>query len=134
MLKFILASVATAKTRLYIMSGQSNMWLLEPERQFIPLMEEAFPGDEVLVAHWAYPASEIRHWVADYPENDFDWSTTMGGDYTPGLYYDQLMQVVSETRGDKEIDFYGFAWMQGESDAELGLQNYYSDALTSLIG
>ena len=67
-------------TRLVIVAGQVDEWNIQ--RTFVPLLEEAQKqsDDLVIVERWNH-ASEIRHWVSDYPTVDREW------DYQAGDYY-----------------------------------------------
>ena len=46
---FLATATASAATRLFILSGQSNMAALDPEVSFIPTLKAAFPADDLIV-------------------------------------------------------------------------------------
>jgi hypothetical protein len=106
-----------APVRLFILSGQSNMTRLKPESSFIPALEAAFPGDEILVVKAAFDGTPIRVWCKD-------WKAPEGWQALPdekkeswGLAYDILMGEVRARRQARRPATATFVWMQGEADA-----------------
>lgn len=122
---------AEGKTRLFILSGQSNMAGLRPEVSFTPTVTKAFAGDEILVVKSAQGGQPIRRWFTEWkaPEGA---KIKIAGKH--GDLYDVLMkQVASATKG-KPIDSVVFVWMQGERDARENLDAVYEASLRGLIG
>ncbi|HPO90697.1 MAG TPA: sialate O-acetylesterase [Victivallales bacterium] len=119
--------------RLFILSGQSNMAALDHKQYFIPLIEKAFPDDELIFVKDAQSGQPIRRWVKNWKPTA-DWQPKRTYD-KPGHndLYERLMNTVKETVKDKKIDSVSFIWMQGEADAKQGQAENYGDALRELI-
>lgn len=129
----IVTSVAVrAETRLFILSGQSNMAAIDPAEVFTPTVEAAFPDDEVVVVKHAINGQLIRKWVKD-------WTPPQGqqakGGGKNGKIYDDLMAMVDETMQDKPTPTsVVFVWMQGEADGNHeGYGELYPAALSGLL-
>jgi hypothetical protein len=125
------AEAAEKKVRLFVLSGQSNMAGLDPKVSFTPAVDKEFAGDDVIVVKHAIGGQPIRRWYKK-------WSLPAGateskGSVANGDLYDQLMQAVAKSLGDKKPDSVAFVWMQGERDAKAGWQAAYYEALRGTI-
>lgn len=120
---------ASAAERLFILSGQSNMALLDPEVSFTPAIKKAFPDDTIIVVKEAINGQPIRKWYRD-------WAPASGPAEHPGqngAIYKRLMAKVDEALKDKPApDSVTFVWMQGEADAKEG-GDVYEQSLKGLI-
>lgn len=131
----MVSSVSAAepsKTRLFILSGQSNMAGLNPDVSFTPALKKAYPNDELIVVKSAQGGQPIRRWYRDWkpPEGV---AAPKPGVTKPGDLYDQLLEKVRAATKGKTIDTVCFVWMQGERDAKEGLSVVYADSLRGLI-
>jgi hypothetical protein len=125
------AAEPAGKTRLFILSGQSNMKHLDPEVSFTPRIKAAFPNDEILVVKVAQSGQPIRRWYRDWvPATGELPKGTIVGDI-----YATLMKKVDETlQGKPTLDTVTFVWMQGEADtATDDMSKVYEDSLRGLI-
>jgi hypothetical protein len=133
----LLALVATSsqgsgpgKTRLFILSGQSNMAGLNPDLSFTPALKKAFPDDEVIIVKSAQGGQPIRRWYKN-------WKAPADAQVKPGEkngdLYDVLMTKVQAAIAGKKIDSVTFVWMQGEADAKRGMASVYEESLHGLI-
>lgn len=124
-----LSSQAEEKIHLFVLSGQSNMYLMKPKDSFIPAVEKALGKEHVIVASNAKRGAAIRNWDKDYP-----WPESRGipqGRKKPGReektreefmanfgnLYDKLMESIKANTEGKKYDTVTFVWMQGESDS-----------------
>jgi len=121
------ASAADGK-HLFILSGQSNMWALNPDLSFTPTVQKEFGADNVIVVKKAWGGCPISQWYKQWKPNP-NAAVAKGN----GKYYDLLMVDVNEAIKGKKIDTVTFVWMQGEFDANRGRHNAYEDSLTGLI-
>ncbi|QGJ70374.1 Hypothetical protein PBC10988_20690 [Planctomycetales bacterium 10988] len=92
------AAKPSAKTRLFLLSGQSNMARLDPDISFTPTLRRAFPDDELIVVKVAFGGRPIARWVPR------------------GMIYKQLLAKTKKAIAGKEMDTITFVWMQGERD------------------
>lgn len=106
-----LQAESAGKTRLFVLSGQSNMKHVDPEVSFTPSLKKAFPNDEILVVKVAHSGEPIRRWYRDWkPESGEVAKGTLVGDI-----YDKLIKQVEETlRGRPAPESVTFVWMQGK--------------------
>jgi hypothetical protein len=113
---------------LFILSGQSNMARLDPEKSFTPAVTRALAGDEVLVVKDAQGGEPIRRWYKK-------WKDAQGNAHEKtGDLYDRLMTKVTAAVGDKTPDTVTFVWMQGERDAfDKHHSEVYAAALKGLV-
>jgi hypothetical protein len=122
------AEVST--TRLFIMSGQSNMVRTNPENTFRPALEAAYPGDEIIIVKYASNGQPIRRWLAD-------WEPPLGITYNRrvplGDLYVNMMNAVNRAIVGKTLGSVTFLWMQGESDALQRLSATYQRNLARLV-
>jgi Arylsulfatase A and related enzymes len=86
------------KSRLFLLSGQSNMANMDPEISFVPTLREAFPDDELIIVKVAYGGRSISRWVPR------------------GNIYKELIEKAKSAIADKKIESISFIWMQGEKD------------------
>lgn len=121
------------QTRLFILSGQSNMEGLDPEEAFTPALRKAFPADEIIVAKHAQSGQPIRRWYAD-------WKSASGEDPQvrkgqKGDLYDKLLvEVKKALEGKPRPETVVFVWMQGEADTHVAdMADVYKDTLKAVI-
>ena len=113
---------------LFILSGQSNMAMLNPAISFTPAVEAAFGKDNVIVVKDAQNGQQISRWYKK-------WKSPEGvGPADNGDLYDRLMGKVNEVIRGKQLATVTFIWMQGETDAmKKGYANVYADSLKGLL-
>jgi len=120
------------KSRLFILSGQSNMVGLKEKLSFIPAIEKAFPGDEIVVVKSSQGGQPIRRWYKKWkPPQGVPADTRK-----PGDLYDRLMKALTQRVGEKSYDSFDsvtFVWMQGERDAKTNLSAVYAASMAGLI-
>ena len=87
-----LCAAEACKTRLFVVSEQSNMVYLNPDASFTPAVKQAFPNDEVIVVRSAEGGTPIRRWWKEWkdPQN-------AGTPPAPGDLYDVLMTRVKKS-------------------------------------
>jgi hypothetical protein len=127
------SAAAPAKTRLFILSGQSNMAGLNPDVSFTPALKQAFADDEVIVVKSAQGGQPIRPWYKAWTAPQNAKVPPSKTTQQPGDLYDALMARVKPAIEGKAVDTIAFVWMQGERDAKEGLSAVYADALRGLI-
>ena len=129
------------RTRLFILSGQSNMVHFDPAPTFEPALRKAFPGDQIIVVKDAHVGQPIMKWYKKFkppkgwvPSNK---KPTDGGAADlkgpPGKLYDTLMVKVKAATDNKQIDSITFVWMQGARDVFEGFSSIYEANLLGLI-
>lgn len=102
---------------LFILAGQSNMSMLNPDDRFIPTLAEEFGAENIIVVKDGYAGARIQRWYKQ-------WKTPLGESYQDsGDIYDRLINKVREATQDQTIATITFVWMQGESD---GVSEYYA--------
>ena len=111
---------------LFILSGQSNMALLDPEESFNPIIEDAFGKENVIVVKHTLGGRPIREWFREWKPPHGDQPKTQ-----PHLY-DSLMNKVFTEIENKQIATITFIWMQGERDAREKLGGVYKKSLIGL--
>ena len=126
------AAEPAGKTRLFILSGQSNMKHLIPEESFTPAIKAAFPSDDIIVVKLAHSGQPIRRWYRD-------WAPKSGeipkGTPVADIYEKLLQEVNNALQGKPKPDSVTFAWMQGEADTHVeDTYAVYEDSLRGLIG
>jgi hypothetical protein len=118
----VIAQTPAAKqSRLFILSGQSNMANLDPATVFNPTVTKAFPDDDVIVIKDAVPGKPIERWLKESKK-------AKSGDL-----YDQLMRKLLPAIEGKHIKTVVLVWMQGETDGQNNLGSVYPDKLHALI-
>lgn len=124
------------KKHLFILSGQSNMVLLDEKETFIPVLEKKFGKNMILVVKDARGGEPIRKWYKKWneksKENDNLNPINEYRKDSIGNLYDRLITKVKKTTIDKKIESISFIWMQGERDARENLAQYYEKALFGL--
>ncbi len=130
-------SCSAAETHLFILSGQSNMARLKPERDFLPEAKALLPGAEVLYVKAAFSGKPIRNWLAEWDAladaKGLDAKAIRAEDKVKGTpYYDRIMTAVKPLLARKPASI-SFLWMQGESDAKRGTEGVYEEALKQLV-
>jgi hypothetical protein len=121
------------KTRLFILSGQSNMVGLNPDLSFTPAVKKAFPDDEVIVVKSAQGGQPIRRWYKNWKAPADVRVKLRPGEKGNGDLYGVLLSKVHEAIAGKKIDTVTFIWMQGEADAKAGLAAVYEASLRGLL-
>ena len=116
------------KVHLFILSGQSNMVFLNPNRSFTPSVTKAFSGDEIIVVKSALAHQPISRW---YKKRKL--SKGEEGKNICNLY-DRLMTKVKVAINGKTPSTITFVWMQGEADAQEKSGDVYAANLKGLIG
>jgi hypothetical protein len=127
-----ITSAAEGK-HLFILSGQSNMKMLDPKVSFTPAVEEAFGADSVIVKKVAQGGVPIRRWYKKWvPAPD---RTVEDGNITKayGDLYDRLMKQVRAAIKDQKLASVTFVWMQGERDAYELHGEVYAQSFRGLI-
>ena len=112
---------------LFILSGQSNMKGLQPERSFTPAVEYELGKDNVIVIIDAESAQPIRRWYKK-------WKPKEGNEpKATGSLYDRLLTKVNKAIKDKKVQTVTFVWMQGEEDAREQHGEVYAASLKGLL-
>ena len=117
----------TNKKHLFILSGQSNMELLNPYESFIPKLEEKIGQNKIIVIKDAKGGHPIRRWYKKWNEKNFKKTNDSIGDL-----YNRLITKVKKTIVNEKIESISFIWMQGERDAREKLAQYYQQSLIGL--
>lgn len=124
------ANAAEKEKHLFILSGQSNMALLDPNISFVPTLETNFGKDNIIVVKSAKGSQPIRRWYKKWKPGQSDQHEATG-DF--GDLYDVLMKkVVKALKGEKPATV-TFVWMQGERDARERHGDVYAASLKGLI-
>ena len=119
------------KTRLFILSGQSNMAGLDEKSTFLPAIVKAFPKDKIIIVKDSQSGQPICKWYKEWkPVGEFK---TAGWRLGQNKLYVRLMESVNKSIADKNIDSVAFVWMQGEADAKKGQSTNYKESLLGLI-
>ena len=133
---FISSCSENKKKYLFILSGQSNMVLLNEKETFIPSLEEKFGKNMILVVKDAKEGKPIRRWYKKWneksKENDNLNPINEYGKDSLGDLYKKLITKVKKTIVNKKIKSISFIWMQGERDARENLAQYYEKSLFGL--
>jgi len=97
--------------RLFILSGQSNMALLDERHNFIPALQQAFPNDEIVVVKNSKGGQPIREWI----------------------FVESGKEPVTNSLYGREFTSACLVWYQGGADAKRKTQNTYEVHLKGLI-
>ena len=124
-------TVLADERHLFILSGQSNMQGLKPERAFLPELEKLLPGADIQHVKFAKGGQPIRKWVKNWDEIAEGEGLKALGD--PGAFYDQTLALAQANIAKGKPDSITFLWMQGERDAKTGLAAAYEESLKTLI-
>ena len=112
---------------LFILSGQSNMKGLQPDKSFIPAVETEFGKDNVIFVLDAESAQPSRRWYKM-------WKPKEGCEiYETGDLYDRLLMKVKAATINLKIQTVTFVWMQGEQDAKEKHGEVYAESLRGLF-
>ena len=112
---------------LLLLSGQSNMANLDPDRVFTPEIKKHFGAENVVVVKVAQKGQPIRRWFKG-------WKVT--GDQNPGEIgdiYERLMKEAKAAMSGKSAKSVTLVWMQGERDAKEHLSEHYEEAFRGLL-
>lgn len=115
------------KTRLFILSGQSNMARLDPKLSFTPTLKNAFPNDQIVIIKDAMGGQAIRRWYKKSVPERGESSASIG------TLYDRLLLKVKAVVAKNHFDSVVFVWMQGERDAVEHHGDQYALQLRGLI-
>ena len=133
---FISSCTENKKKHLFILSGQSNMVLLDEKETFIPILEKKFGKNMILVVKDAKGGEPIRRWYKKWNEKSKeDDNLNPINEYRKdsiGNMYDKLITKVEKITIGKKIESITFIWMQGERDARENLAQYYEKSLFGL--
>ncbi len=116
---------------LFILSGQSNMAGLKPERAFLPELKRLLPDDEIVHVKFARGGQPIRKWVKTWDE--IAAKSKLPAKKDPGAFYDQTLKAAQAAMDGKKPDSITFFWMQGERDAKEKLSAAYEASMKTLI-
>jgi|GEM_PF-252432 len=120
-------SAAEKGKHLFILSGQSNMVLVNPSTSFTPAVKTAFGEDGVIVVKDAKGSQAIRRWYKEWKPAD---GIQPEGN---GDLYDRLMAKVTTAIEGETIQSVTFVWMQGERDAKEKHGDVYAASLKGLV-
>ncbi len=123
----ISSNVHAKNTRLFILSGQSNMVGLNPDLSFTPMLQHAFPHDDIIVIKDAENGQPIRCWYKQAPPQPEQHILPVG------FLYKRLISKVKASLSNKQPQTIAFIWMQGERDAIEHHGNRYGGDLEGLI-
>ena len=133
---FISSCSENKKKHLFILSGQSNMELLDEKETFIPILEKKFGKNMILVVKDARGGEPIRRWYKKWNDKSKeDDNLNLVNKYRKdsiGNMYDKLITKVKKITIGKKIESITFIWMQGERDARENLAQYYEKSLFGL--
>lgn len=132
---------------LFILSGQSNMALLNPNHSFTPAVQAEFGKDHVIVVKDALGGQPIRRWykkwpgtlpnvqdeVVNKPKKRKKGKRKVVAPKEYGDLYDRLMVKVNQALAGARPDTVTFIWMQGEKDASQKNDHIYKESLLGLI-
>ena len=125
---------------LFILSGQSNMYHMDPKISFTPAVTKALGEANVTVVKNAKRGAPIRAW-----DKDYKWPADRPeptGRKRPGKkeqkkeygwLYDKLMESLKKHTAGKTYDTITFVWMQGETDGGQQLADRYTDSFKRLV-
>ncbi|MDC0298635.1 sialate O-acetylesterase [bacterium] len=116
---------------LFILSGQSNMAALKPEKSFLPELKKLLPGDEIQHVKFAKGGQPIRKWVKNFDAIAAKSKLLPRKDL--GAFYDQTLKAARANIMAKTPRTITFLWMQGERDAKEKLSAAYEESMNTLI-
>ena len=115
-----------SKKHLFILSGQSNMLLLDPDESFVPTLGKQFGKENIVVVKYAKGSQPIRRWYRG-------WKPLTGNEPKAEPYlYDSLMVKAHKALKHRKFATVTFIWMQGERDARMKFGEVYERSLTGL--
>lgn len=118
------------RTRLYlfVLAGQSNMYFLDADASFTPVVAARLGRHEAIVVKDAEIGRPIRRWYKKWVP-----ALGRGGGPADGALYDRLMTQVRDALAARRPDAAILVWMQGERDARDGQGAVYADSLVGLF-
>lgn len=116
LLVFLFSSIGYADTHLFILSGQSNMAGLKPEKAFLPELKKLLPDADIQHVKFAKGGQPIRKWVKTFDK--IAAKNKLPAKKDPGAFYDQTLKVARAKITAKAPRTITFLWMQGERDAK----------------
>lgn len=129
----MLVPAAMANERhLFILSGQSNMAGLKPERAFLPELARLLPEAEIQHVKFAKGGQPIRKWVKTWDEIAARHDLKPLND--PGAFYEEVLKQARAVIAKGKPDSITFLWMQGERDAKTNLAAAYRESMETLVG
>ena len=123
----VFAAAAEDGKHLFILSGQSNMKLLNPDISFTPTVEASLGKENVIVVKDAQGGKPIACWYKAWKSPAGHPPNAVGG------LYRSLLESVNAAIQGKNIKTVTFVWMQGESDTKPDLSADYEASLKGLI-
>jgi len=124
-----MASFSSSKKEgkhLFILSGQSNMARLNPDKTFVPTIKEKLGSDNFIVVKDALGGQSIKRWYKK-------WSFPgVIENQIRGDLYQKLMTKVYSAIENETIASVTFIWMQGERDANAKYGEVYEESLIGL--
>lgn len=116
---------------LFILSGQSNMKRLDPNKSFTPIVEKELGKDNIIVVKSAFGGKPILRWYKK-------WAGVMQKSNKVvkiGDLYEPLMTKVNAAIKNKKIKTVTFVWMQGEADGvnKGNYSKFYKESLLGLL-
>ncbi len=127
-----LTSAAFAgEVHLFILSGQSNMAGLKPEKAFLPELKKLLPNDDIQHVKFAKGGQPIRKWVKTFDE--IAAKSKLSTKKDPGAFYDETLKAARASIAAKKPKTITFLWMQGERDAKEKLSAAYEESMNTLI-
>jgi len=134
-LAVLLAQGATAADKpvhLFILSGQSNMAGMDPNKGFKQEAEKLFPGAEIVFFKSAKGGQPIRFWVNEW--NSLAENHDLAPRIDSAKFYKPLLDGYAKLleKHPKPASV-TFCWMQGERDAKENLSTAYTEAMNLLI-
>lgn len=122
---------------LFILSGQSNMCRMDPEKGFLPELATLVPDATVLHVKSAFSGKPIRNWLAEWDdlarEAGLDPAAIREKDKVKGSPFFAKMVNAARPHLKNKPTTVTLCWMQGESDARDGAEKVYGAALARLI-
>ncbi len=146
---------ATGK-HLFILSGQSNMHLLDPRISFVPMVEREFGKENVIVIKTSHSGFPIRRWHKDWHDSEgsvisFRGPTNemlrekyemlkrlirqamAGEELNPwGEFHEEIVERINVEVGEQKLASATFVWMHGERDARESYADVYAESLAGL--
>jgi hypothetical protein len=121
-------STETKPVHLFLLSGQSNMAGMNPDKVFAPEIKKHFGEENVVIVKVAKNGEPIRRWYQGWK---------VEGKKKPGEIgnlYAKLMEETKTAMSGKSVKSVTLLWMQGERDAKEGLSDQYEEAFLGLLG
>ncbi|MDG2399302.1 MAG: sialate O-acetylesterase [Akkermansiaceae bacterium] len=125
------SAVFAGEVHLFILSGQSNMAGLKPEKAFLPELKKLLSNDDIQHVKFAKGGQPIRKWVKTFDE--ISAKNKLPAKNDPGAFYDQTLKAARASILAKKPKTITFLWMQGERDAKEKLSAAYEESMNTLI-